>query len=289
MRVSISGQIVSNDDKWLYDYFDIPNTCPAEIRDAIEATPEGDTLTVEINSGGGDMFAGFEMYSILRQAACPTVAEVQSLAASAASTAMIGCDTVLLSPVAQVMIHMAITETHGNEDAHRESLRALESFFVSILNGYELKCGAKCDRATLERYVRQSTWIPVQDAVAMGLADGILGGGENLSMDVHVVNAASGIFGGLQTPTRGALLDEYHRRVANGAAPAEGHEIASAAGCIDIGKPGFLSDRTAAEVLAQMPAADNSPPTGESGEASVDNNWLDEAFVFIEQERFKFL
>ena len=97
----------------------------------------------------------------------------------------------------------------------------------------------------------------------MGIADGILGGGENLSVDVHVVNAASGILGGLQTPTRGALLDEYHRRVANGAAPAEGHGVA--------------------------PVSNNTPPTGESGETPVDNNWLDEAFVFIEQERFKFL
>lgn len=262
MRVSISGAIVSNEDKWLYDWFEIPNTCPDEVRQAIADTPEGDTLTVEINCGGGDMFAGFEMYTLLRQAKCSTVAEVQSLAASAASTAMIGCDTVLLSPVAQVMIHMAITETRGNEDAHRESLRALESFFVSILNGYELRCGSKCDRATLERYVRQATWIPVQDAVAMGLADGVLGGGENLSMDVHVLNATSGILGGLQPPTRGALLDEYHRRVATGAAPAEGHEAAS--------------------------VSNPAPPTGGEPEG-VSNDWLDEAFVFIEQQRFKFL
>lgn len=287
MRVSISGAIVANEDKWLYDYFDIPNTCPAEIRDAIEATPEGDTLTVEINSGGGDMFAGFEMYSILRQAACPTVAEVQSLAASAASTAMIGCDTVLLSPVAQVMIHMAITETRGNEDAHRESLRALESFFVSILNGYELRCGAKCDRATLERYVRQSTWIPVQDAVAMGIADGILGGGENLSMDVHVVNAASGILGGLQTPTRGALLDEYHRRVANGAAPAEGHEIAAAVIPADIDDLLVNNCPSPSDILAQMPAADNSPPTGEANPAST--SWRDHAALALQYEKIKFL
>ena len=97
----------------------------------------------------------------------------------------------------------------------------------------------------------------------MGIADGILGGGENLSMDVHVVNAASGILGGLQTPTRGALLDEYHRRVANGAAPAQGRET--------------------------PPVRNSTPPTGESGETTVDDDWLDEAFVFIEQERFKFL
>ena len=88
----------------------------------------------------------------------------------------------------------------------------------------------------------------------MGIADGILGGGENLSMDVHVVNAASGIFGGLQTPTRGALLDEYHRRVADGAAPADGHEIT---------------------------------PTGEANPAST--SWRDHAALALQYEKIKFL
>ena len=262
MRVSISGAIVANEDKWLYDYFDIPNTCPAEIREAIDATPEGDTLTVEINSGGGDMFAGFEMYSILRQAACPTVAEVQSLAASAASTAMIGCDTVLLSPVAQVMIHMPSCETYGNADDHRESIEVLESILVSIINGYELKCRGKASRDQLEQLVRASTWMPVQDAVALGLADGVLGEEDGLTMTSRIVNAARG-FSGLQMPSKAALLAEYRHRVENGAAPAQGRET--------------------------PPVSSSTPPTGESAETSVDDNWLDEAFVFIEQERFKFL
>ena len=262
MRVSISGQIVSNDDKWLYDYFEIPCSCPADIREAIDATPEGDTLTVAINSGGGDVFAGFEMYTLLRQAACPTVAEVESLAASAASTAMIGCDTVLLSPVAQVMIHMPSCETYGNADDHRESIEVLESILVSIINGYELKCRGKASRDQLEQLVRASTWMPVQDAVALGLADGVLGEEDGLTMTSRIVNAARG-FSGLQMPSKAALLAEYRHRVENGAAPAQGRET--------------------------TPVSDSTPPTGESAETSVDDNWLDEAFVFIEQERFKFL
>lgn len=261
MRVSISGAIVSNDDKWLYDWFDIPSTCPDDVRQAIADTPEGDTLTVAINSGGGDVFAGFEMYTALRQAKCPTVAEVESLAASAASTAMIGCDEVLLSPVAQVMIHMPMCETYGNEDDHRESIAVMESILVSIINGYELKCRGKADRAQLEQLVRSSTWMPVQDAVALGLADGVLGEEEGLTMTSRITNAAN-VFGGLRMPTKAALLAEYHRMVENGAAPAEGHEAAS--------------------------VSDPAPPTGGEPEG-VSNDWLDEAFVFIEQQRFKFL
>lgn len=253
MRVSISGAIVANEDKWLYDYFDIPNTCPADIREAIDATPEGETLTVAINSGGGDVFAGFEMYTALRQAKCPTVAEVESLAASAASTAMIGCDTVLLSPVAQVMIHLPSCETYGNEEAHRESIAVLESILVSIINGYELKCHGKADRAQLEQLVRSSTWMPVQDAVALGLADGVLGEEDGLTMTSRITNAAGGL-GGLQMPSKAALMNEYHRRVAAGEKPAEGHEIT---------------------------------PTGEANPAST--SWRDHAALALQYEKIKFL
>lgn len=262
MRVSISGVIVSNEDKWLYDWFDIPSTCPDEVRQAIADTPEGDTLTVAINSGGGDVFAGFEMYTALRQAKCPTVAEVESLAASAASTAMIGCDEVLLSPVAQVMIHLPSCETYGNEDDHRESIAVLESILISIINGYELKCRGKADRAQLEQLVRSSTWMPVQDAVALGLADGVLGDGEGLTMERRITNAA-GAFSGLQMPSKAALLAEYHHRVKNGAAPAEGHETA--------------------------PVGNPAPPPGAETPEPVSDDWRDEAFVFIEQQRFKFM
>ena len=85
MRVQLNGEIL--DDNWglLFEYFDIPCAYPRKVRQAIEDNPAGEDLVVEINSGGGDVVAGFEIYSVLRGANCRTVAEVQSLAGSAAS------------------------------------------------------------------------------------------------------------------------------------------------------------------------------------------------------------
>ena len=97
-RVTLNGRVVADEDQWIYDWFGIDAFSPAVIRKAVEDNPAGEDLTLEINSGGGSVFAGFEMYSILKGAKCQTIAEVQSLAASAASTAMVGCSKVMLSP-----------------------------------------------------------------------------------------------------------------------------------------------------------------------------------------------
>lgn len=56
-RVKVKGTIVPNDDKWIYDWFGIEAVCPLDIERAI-AEAKGEMLSVEVNSGGGDVFAG---------------------------------------------------------------------------------------------------------------------------------------------------------------------------------------------------------------------------------------
>ena len=150
MRIQLNGEVIPSEYQWLYDWFGISAYSPDMVRQAIESNPVGEDLELEINSVGGSAFAGFEIYSILRAAKCNTVAIVQSLAASAASTVMVGCRKVLLSPVAQVMIHLPATTTEGNQRDHRESLQMLDSVTQSILNGYQLRCGDKASREQLE-------------------------------------------------------------------------------------------------------------------------------------------
>ena len=78
MRKQLNGEVVGDQDLWLYQFFEVPAFSPQTIRTAVEENPEGEDLVLEINSGGGSVFAGFEMYSVLRSAGCRTVAEVQS-------------------------------------------------------------------------------------------------------------------------------------------------------------------------------------------------------------------
>lgn len=217
MRLTCNGYVVADEDAWLYRWFDIPVFSPADVRQAIQENPEGEELVLEINSGGGSVFAGFEMYSVLRAAGIPTRAEVQSLAASAASVLMLGCEQVWISPVAQVMVHLPSTGTEGDRVAHKESIKILDSITESILNGYEAKVKGKRTREELARMMAASTWLTAQEALDAGLVDGILyqDEGEQI-LPKNITNAvgfglrAVAGFSGL--PDIEQLRAEYNRR-----------------------------------------------------------------------------
>ena len=146
MRYSLNGHIVADSDAPILRWWGIPAACPADIRSALAENPADEEFVLEINSGGGSVFAGFEMYSLLRNASrqgVHTRAEVQSLAGSAASVVMAGADTAACSPVGQVMIHLPSTVTEGNQGVHRESVQMLESITESIIAAYESKVGGR--------------------------------------------------------------------------------------------------------------------------------------------------
>lgn len=275
MRATLNGYVVSDDDLWLYHFFGFSAFSPKDVRDALRDNPEGEELVLEINSPGGSVFAGFEMYSALRAARnVRTVAEVQSLAASAASTMMLGCGRVMLSPVAQVMIHLPSTITDGDVPAHRDSIRVLDSITESILNAYELRCRGKRTRDELERMMERSAWMPAQDALAAGLADGILyADGEAQLLPQNIVNAVGGgiraLAGAGALPDVGDLRARYAQLVAEGKAPAREQDETG-------GPPRALAPTGAAE-----DAAGGKPPAN----MSAWTRWRDEARLRLARAR----
>ena len=178
MRVRMNGYVVNDDYAPIYRRWGYAVMCPSDIRTAIDGNPEGEELVFEVNSPGGSLFCGLEMWTVLRDAKrlknVVCVAEVQSIAASAASVWISGCDRVAISPVAQVMMHLPSTCTDGDENEHTESLDMLRAGLNSILNAYELKCGIKSTRAYLEALTRRTSWLSAQEALEVGLADEII-------------------------------------------------------------------------------------------------------------------
>ena len=222
MRMQLNGYVVADEDAFLYDFFEIPAFSPAAVRNAIDQNPEGEDLVLEVNSGGGSVFAGFEMYSVLRNAACHTVAEVQSLAASAASVLMLGADEVHASPVAQVMIHLPVVQTDGDRYAHQDSIGVLDSITESLLNAYTIKAGGKATRDELKRQMKNETWMTAPEAKALGLVDKITG--EETIDPAAIINCVGS--GGIRAlaasasvPAPGDLRARYDKLVAEGKAP----------------------------------------------------------------------
>lgn len=189
----MNGYVVPDDDAETYRFFGFGVVSPKDVRQAIADNPAGETLTLEVNSGGGNMFAGYEIYTILKAAGIPTEVEIQSLAGSAMSVAAIGADVVRASPVAQFMIHLPSLRTEGDSTEHKRSLQALNSFKASVLNAYELKCAGKKTRSELDTMLRAETWLPVQDAIAAGFVDEVLYDDEGVIAAQAVMCAQTGI------------------------------------------------------------------------------------------------
>lgn len=213
MRVTLNGIVSADDDQQVYDWWGLSAFSPRAIRKAIAENPEGEELVLEINSPGGSVYAGDEIYTILRSASnVRTRAEIQSIAASAASYLCLGCSEIWISPVAQMMIHLPETTTWGDRVAHQRSIGLLDSVREAILNAYELRSGGKADRAEFGRMMSAETWLTAQEAVDLGLADGILFQEESVPLDI--VNCAGS---GLRALGRGGVPDiavlraEYRR------------------------------------------------------------------------------
>ena len=174
MRVSLRGDVVSDNAAEIYRFFHYQVCCPGDIRAALEQCPDGEEIIFEINSSGGSGYAGFEMYSLIRSHYGRTVAEIQSIAASAMSVITAACDTVLMSPVAEIMIHRASIQTEGNSREIKQAAQMLDTIDNSILNAYLEKAGEKSNRETLSRMMRNETFLTAQEAIETGLADGII-------------------------------------------------------------------------------------------------------------------
>lgn len=173
--VTVNGDIICNDLKWVYDWLEYESCCPADIRKAAaELADENEELRVIINSPGGDVQAGQEIYSILKAVKNHVTIEVQSMAASAASMIAMAGDTVKMSPVALLMIHNASTCTSGDYRDMQHTADVLQTVNTAIMQAYIAKTGKTEDE--LRDMMDRETWLTANQCLKNGFADEIIKG-----------------------------------------------------------------------------------------------------------------
>lgn len=169
-RIEIKGPIISNDDQWIYDWLEMESTSPSAV---IGQLPDnGEDIEVIINSGGGDVYAGSEIYTELKSYTGPVTVKVVGLAASAASVIAMAGDQVLMSPTANMMIHNVSTIGAGDHEDFEQLSKVLSSHDRSIASAYELKTGKSMEE--LLGMMNDETWMNAEDAVDKGFADEIM-------------------------------------------------------------------------------------------------------------------
>lgn len=171
VELRIEGEIVSDDDAWIYEWFGIPAASPNTFRQAL-SEHKGKNLTVWVDSWGGDVFAGAGIYNALKEHKGKVTVKIDGKAVSAASVIAMAGDQVLMSPASILMIHNPWTYARGESKDMRHQADVLDEVKESILNVYMAKTGLS--HAKLSRLMDEETWMSAKKAMSDGFANGML-------------------------------------------------------------------------------------------------------------------
>lgn len=168
--IDIRGVIVPDDDHWIYEWFDITATCPRMVRDALKDA-NGDEVEVLLNSGGGDVQSGQEIYTILRAYSGKVLIKIQSMAASATAVIAMAGESEI-SPVAQIMIHNVSGGARGDHRVMEHTTEVLVNANKALAAAFVLKTGKS--EAAILAMMEKETWLTAEQAVKEGFVDRVM-------------------------------------------------------------------------------------------------------------------
>lgn len=170
-KINVKGPIIPSSYQRVYDWFGIEATSPKRVNELIDEA-NGDDLEVEINSGGGSVFAGSEIYTALKSYKGNVIVKIVGLAASAASVIAMAGKRVLISPTGQLMIHNSSTYAEGDYKEMEHTAEVLKSINETIANAYRLKTGKTQEE--LLSLMDNETWMTAEKAKELGFVDEIM-------------------------------------------------------------------------------------------------------------------
>lgn len=130
-----------------------------------------DEVDVEINSPGGDVFAGLAIYNGLRASGKKINVKVLGLAASAASLVAMAGDTIEMPENAFMMIHNPWGFAMGGADEMRNTADVLDKIGTGLVSTYAKRTG-KTDHE-IAALLDAETWMTAQEAVDAGFATSV--------------------------------------------------------------------------------------------------------------------
>lgn len=169
-KIKIKGPIISRDEKWIYDWLEYDSTTAADVES--ELPSDGSEIEVQINSPGGYVDEGSEIYYLLKNYKGHVTIDIVGTAASAASVIAMAGDTIRISPTGQIMIHNVSGGARGDHRVLHHEASVLENYNKSIANAYMLKTGMSQD--VLLDLMNKETWLNAQQAREMKFVDEIL-------------------------------------------------------------------------------------------------------------------
>jgi ATP-dependent protease ClpP protease subunit len=146
------------------------------------------SITLRVNSPGGDAFAGVAIYNLLKACSKPVNVIVDGMAASAASIVCMAGDTICMNAGTVMMIHEAQGCAMGDSDTMVKMADTLKTVTASIADIYVAKTGMSKNKVL--EMMKEETWMDPKDAVKQKFAtvegkDGAVKNSFNLSIFKH--------------------------------------------------------------------------------------------------------
>ena len=170
MKISIRGPIVSSNQHRFYQFYGMEATSPRSVADAL-AKGNGERAEVEINSGGGEIFAASEIYTALRNYEGGVHIRIVGLAASAASIIAMAGESEM-TPTGMMMIHNVQSSADGDYRQMEHTAGVLRDANHAIISAYVAKTGRP--EAEIAAMMDAETWITAERAVEFGLVDRVM-------------------------------------------------------------------------------------------------------------------
>lgn len=165
-KIKINGPIIDSDEKLLYDWWGLEATCARDVAEALKDSSED--IEVSINSFGGYVYQGAEIYTMLKEYPGKVTVNVISAYSAASIIAMAG-DVVRISPVGTMMIHNAAGGTYGDYRDMSKSSEQLKMTNETMSNAYSLKTGMS--KEELLEHMNNEKWLGPEEAIELGFAD----------------------------------------------------------------------------------------------------------------------
>ena len=163
----ISGDIVDDVEGDLIRYFQEGDTTgyefPQKFRAELKAV-EDKTLTVFINSYGGNVFAGVALSNMLSRRKGKTICQVDGVCASIATQIFFVADECKIPANCYLMIHRPETDILGNAVELRKAADTLDTIQQGLETTYQQKAKEGVTAETITELVNAESWLTGQKA-----------------------------------------------------------------------------------------------------------------------------
>lgn len=169
--IEMKGEVIPDNFSDVYDWLNYQYFSPQSVSDALSEA-NGEDVSLEINSPGGYIDAGSEIYTELMEYPGTVNAKIVGYACSAASWIALAADHVVMSPTAQMMIHRASSVAIGNSSDMMSEYNALDQVDKSFVDLYSKRTGKSPE--DIYQMMANTTWMNAKTAVENGFADEVM-------------------------------------------------------------------------------------------------------------------